>query len=272
MRVVITGGAGFIGSNLTRHWLRHHPEDAVTVYDALTYAGRIESLQDLVATPGYHFVRGDILDAARLADLLPGVDLVVHLAAESHNDRGILDPLPFVRTNVLGTATLLEACRKADVPRFHHVSTDEVYGSLPLGTPDRFTEATPYAPRGPYSASKAGSDHLVRAWNETYGIPTTVSNCGNNYGPYQFPEKFIPFSIVRLLRGETVRLYGDGMNVRDWIQVEDHCEALDRIAHRGRAGSTYLVSAGVQRSNRQVADALLAAFGRGPDALEFVAD
>jgi len=272
VKVLITGGAGFIGSNLARYWHRAHPDDEVVVFDALTYAGRRESLVDLEGAPGFRFVRGDIGHADEVESALPGVDLVLHLAAESHNDRAIRDPLQFVRTNMLGTAVLLEACRRCEVPRFHHVSTDEVYGSLSLGTPDRFTERSAYAPRGPYSASKAGSDHLVRAWSETYGFRTTISNCGNNFGPYQFPEKFIPYAIIRLLRGEKIPLYGDGLNVRDWIFVEDHCTAIDRIAHDGAAGATYLVSSDQQRSNREVAAHLLGLLGRPADQIEFVAD
>jgi dTDP-glucose 4,6-dehydratase len=201
-----------------------------------------------------------------------GADLVVHLAAETHNDRAIVDPLRFVRTNVVGTGVLLEECRRADVARFHHVSTDEVFGSLPLDSASRFTESTPYGPRGPYSASKAGSDHLVRAWTETYGMKTTLSNCGNNFGPYQFPEKLIPLSIVRLMRGQKVPLYGDGRHVRDWIYVADHCEAVDLIAHRGRPGETYLVSAETEVSNRVLVEKLAVLFGRGPEAIEQVPD
>lgn len=273
MKVVVTGGAGFIGSNLARRWVREHPDDQVVVFDALTYAGRRQSVADLDSHPRFGFTHGDILDASALDGALDGADLVIHLAAESHNDRAIQDPLLFVRTNVLGTATLLEAARRNDVGRFHHVSTDEVYGSLPLDRPElRFSSGSPYAPRGPYSASKAGSDHLVRAWSETYGVRYTLTNCGNNYGPYQFPEKLIPSSILRLLRGERIQLYGDGRNVRDWIHVDDHCAAIDLVAHRGRDGSTYLVSSEEERSNRQVAESLLAIFGRPATDVEFVAD
>ncbi|HEY1197628.1 MAG TPA: dTDP-glucose 4,6-dehydratase [Thermoplasmata archaeon] len=272
MKVVITGGAGFIGSNLTRHWVTRHPEDRVVVVDALTYAGRRESLSDLEGRPNYTLVVADIGDPAKMEAVLQGADVVLNLAAESHNDRAISNPLPFVRTNILGTAVLLEACRKRDVGRFHHVSTDEVYGSLSLDDPARFTEASPYRPRGPYSASKASSDHLVRAWTETYGLRTTISNCGNNFGPYQFPEKLIPLAITRLMRGAKVPLYGDGQNVRDWIFVADHCDAIDAIAHRGIPGSTYLVSAEHEVSNREVIDQLLKLFGRGPEAVEFVPD
>lgn len=272
MKVIVTGGAGFIGSNLVHYWIAHHPEDSVTVVDALTYAGRRESLSDLSGNPRFAFVERSINDAGAMEATLGGADLVVHLAAESHNDRAIEEPLPFVETNVLGTAVLLEACRKKEVRRFHHVSTDEVYGSLELGDPAKFTESTPYHPRGPYSASKAGSDHLVRAWHETYGLGVTVSNCGNNFGPFQFPEKLIPLAITRLLHGGKVPLYGDGRNVRDWIYVLDHCAAIDLIARRGRIGSTYLVSAENELANIEVVRRILRRMGRGEESIERVPD
>ncbi len=272
VRVLITGAAGFIGSNLTRYWLAQHPDDEVVAFDALTYAGRRESLTDCDRNPAFRFVHGDIGHPEDVAAAVQGADLVLHLAAESHNDRAIRDPTQFVRTNVLGTAVLLEACRAADVGRFHHVSTDEVYGSLDLTDPRRFGESSPYQPRGPYSASKAGSDHLVRAWHATYGLRVTLSNCGNNFGPYQFPEKLIPYSVIRLLRGSTIPLYGDGRNVRDWIYVEDHVSAIDRIAHDGRVGATYLVSAENERSNLEIAEKLLAILRLDRDRIEFVAD
>jgi dTDP-glucose 4,6-dehydratase len=272
MKVVVTGGAGFIGSNLVRYWLRSHPEDAVTVVDALTYAGRRESLADLEANPNFRFVHASINDATAMREAVRGSELVIHLAAESHNDRAIEHPLPFVETNVLGTGVLLEAVRQSDVPRFHHVSTDEVYGALPLDQPVRFTEGTPYAPRGPYSASKAGSDLLVRAWRETYGLGVTISNCGNNFGPFQFPEKLIPLAITRLRRGGKVPVYGDGRNVRDWIFVLDHCAAIDRIAHRGRLGATYLVSAENELSNLEVVRRILRLLSRTEESIEWVAD
>lgn len=272
MRVVVTGGAGFIGSNLVHYWTSRYPEDDVVVLDALTYAGRRESLQDLEGNRRYEFHQVHIEDPEAVRTPLVDADLVIHLAAESHNDRAIGDPLPFVRTNVMGTAVLLEACRQLEVPRFHHVSTDEVYGSLALDTAERFREDSPYRPRGPYSASKAGSDHLVRAWHETYGLRATISNCGNNFGPFQFPEKLIPLAITRLLRGEKIPLYGDGRNVRDWIYVEDHCAAIDLIARRGRPGATYLISGENELSNREVVDRLAREFGKGPESIEFVSD
>ncbi len=272
MRVVITGAAGFIGSNLTRHWLGQNPEDHVLAFDLLTYAGRLESLDDLRSNPRFTFLRGDVADPKAVAEAIKDAELVVHLAAESHNDRAVANPTPFLHSNVLGTGILLEECRKFDVPRFHHVSTDEVFGSLPLGTSEKFTENSPYRPRGPYSASKAASDHLVRAWHETYGLRTTISNCGNNFGPFQFPEKLVALAISRLIDGEKVPLYGKGTNVRDWIFVGDHVDALDLIAHRGASGSTYLISAGRALSNRTVVDSLLSIFQRGPETIDWVED
>jgi len=272
MKVVLTGGAGFIGANLAHFWVRHHPDDQLLVVDALTYAGRRESLADLEGSPGFAFRVADIGNPSAMASALSGAELVLNLAAETHNDRAIADPTPFVRTNALGTAVLLEACRKADVRRIHHVSTDEVYGSLELDSGRQFTESSPYSPRGPYSASKAASDHLVRAWHETYGLGVTISNCGNNFGPYQYPEKLIPLAITRLIYGEKVPLYGDGRNVRDWIFVEDHCAALDAIAHRGRNGATYLISARNEISNLEIVTRLAAFFGKGREVIRFVAD
>jgi dTDP-glucose 4,6-dehydratase len=272
VRVLVTGGAGFIGANLIRYWRQQHPADELVVFDLLTYAGRRESLAELESERGFRFIQGDVTKIEEVRRALEGVELVIHLAAESHNDRAIEDPTRFVQTNVLGTAVLLEACRHSGVKRFHHVSTDEVYGSLELSDPRRFTEDSPYRPRGPYSASKAGSDHLVRAWFETYGMPATISNCGNNFGPFQFPEKLIALSITRLLRGLPIQLYGDGRHVRDWIFVEDHCAAIDLIALRGEGGLTYLVSAENELSNLEIAARLLHLCGRGPQDLEFIAD
>jgi len=272
VKVVITGGAGFIGSNLAHQWRRNHPDDVVLVLDALTYAGRRESLSDLDHDDHFHFIRGDICDPIAVAPVVKGADLVIHLAAETHNDRAVADPGPFVRTNVLGTANLLEAVRKLDVPRYHHVSTDEVFGSLALDSPDRFHENSPYSPRGPYSESKAAGDHLVRAWQLTYGLAATISNCSNNFGPFQHPEKLIPHAITRLIRGERVRVYGDGLNVRDWIHVDEHCAAIDLICHRGKVGATYLVSAGRELPNLEVIQKILQQFGKGRESIEFVAD
>lgn len=272
MRVVITGGAGFIGANLVRYWQLHHPADEVIVLDALTYAGHLTSLPNLDSSPGLKFICGDITDGPKIRATLDGADLVIHLAAETHNDRAIADPLPFVRTNVLGTAELLEACRALDIPRVHHVSTDEVFGSLALEDPGRFTDSTPYSPRGPYSASKAGADHLVRAWSETYGLKSTISNCGNNFGPYQHPEKLIPLVITRILTGGRVPLYGDGKNVRDWIYVGDHCSAIDTIAHGGKVGTTYLISGDGEFSNLEVVRRILSCLNRDISYVDYVTD
>lgn len=272
MRVVITGAAGFIGANLVHHWRRSRPADAIVAYDALTYAGRRESLPQAERAGHFEFVHGDVGDAPRLTAALQGADLVIHLAAESHNDRAVVDPERFLRTNVVGTSTLLEVARHLDLPRLHHVSTDEVFGSLELDTSKRFTEESPYRPRGPYAATKAASDLLVQAWGATYGMRATISNCGNNFGPYQFPEKLIARAIVRLIRGETVPLYGDGRHVRDWIYVADHCTALETVALHGRPGRTYLVGAENERSNTEVIHRLLEEFGRGEESVVSVAD
>ena len=272
MRVLVTGGAGFIGSNLAHYWMEQHPEDHVTVYDSLTYAGHRASVTDLETDSRFAFVQGDVRDSTLVSHVLKDIDLVLHLAAESHNDRAITDPLSAVQTNAWGTAVLLEACRRSRISRFHHVSTDEVYGSLPLTGSGRFTLDSPYAPRGPYSASKAASDHFVRAWFETYGLPSTISNCGNNFGPFQHPEKLIPFTITNLLRGKNAALYGDGLHVRDWIFVTDHCAALDLVAHRGTPGRTYLISAETEKSNRDVVLSILKILGLGPDRIDTVSD
>jgi dTDP-glucose 4,6-dehydratase len=269
MRVLVTGGAGFIGANFVHQTVRERPDVDVTVLDALTYAGNRASL-DPVAD-AITFVRGSITDGALVDDLVADADAVVHLAAESHNDNSLADPSSFVHTNLVGTATLLEAVRRHGT-RFHHVSTDEVYGDLPLGTPDRFTPATPYDPSSPYSSTKAGSDLLVRAWVRSFGIAATISNCSNNYGPYQHVEKFIPRQITTLLDGGRPRLYGAGANVRDWIHVADHNAAVWTVLERGRIGATYLVGADGEASNLDVVRTLLEIFGRDPDDVDHVAD
>jgi dTDP-glucose 4,6-dehydratase len=248
--LLVTGGAGFIGANFVEHWLEAHPGDRIVVLDALTYAGNRDSLRGVEGRPGFEFVHGDICDEERVAALLRdrAVTRIVHFAAESHVDRSIVGPEEFLRTNVIGTQRLLHAARAvwmaggspADGVRFHHISTDEVYGSLGPGDP-AFTEATPYTPNSPYAASKAASDHLVRAYHHTYGLPVTTSNCSNNYGPYQFPEKLIPLMIVNALQGKPLPVYGDGGNVRDWLHVTDHCRAIERVLLEGRAGETYNV-------------------------------
>jgi dTDP-glucose 4,6-dehydratase len=246
-RLLVTGGAGFIGSNFVHHWCNAHPSDRIVVLDALTYAGNRQNLAPLEGREQFRFVQGNICDRALVEQLLQeeAIDTVAHFAAESHVDRSILGPEAFVQTNVVGTLTLLEAFKhywegrqKPDQYRFLHVSTDEVYGSL--GPDDRaFTETTPYAPNSPYSASKAGSDHLVRAYHHTYGLPTLITNCSNNYGPYHYPEKLVPLMSINILLGKPLPIYGDGQNVRDWLYVLDHCRALDMVIHRGVAGETY---------------------------------
>ena len=269
MRLLVTGGAGFIGSNFVRHVLGHTAAH-VTVLDALTYAGHRDSLAGLPADR-LQLVHGDITDAALVGRLVPAADALVHFAAESHNDNSLHDPRPFVDTNILGTYTLLEAVRAHDV-RFHHVSTDEVYGDLALDTPERFTEDTPYRPSSPYSATKAGSDLLVRAWVRSFGVRATISNCSNNYGPYQHVEKFIPRQITNVLTGIRPKLYGAGTNVRDWIHTEDHSSAVLAILERGRLGETYLIGADGERNNRDVVELILTLMGQPVDAYDQVAD
>lgn len=270
MRVLVTGGAGFIGANFVRRTLATRPEVQVTVLDALTYAANPESLAGL-DPQRFELVEGDVCDAslvdAQIRRLDPARDAVVHFAAESHNDNSLRDPLAFVRTNVDGTATLALACARAGV-RLHHISTDEVFGDLALDDPARFTPDTPYRPSSPYSASKAASDHLVRAFVRSMGLRATISNCSNNYGPLQHPEKFIPRQIIGLLNGELPRVYGTGENVRDWIHVDDHNDAVWTILERGEIGRTYLIGADGERSNLDVVRALNWAFGR--DAGDFV--
>jgi dTDP-glucose 4,6-dehydratase len=256
----ITGGAGFIGTNFVRHWLGKPTAGRVVVFDALTYAGNIDNLEGLEGNPRYVFVKGDICDEAAVRALLERhrIDTVVHFAAESHVDRSILGPDEFIRTNIVGTHSLLKAAKtlwidRKTVPahRFHHVSTDEVYGSLgPQDAP--FHEATPYAPNSPYSASKASSDHLVRAYHETYGLDTTVTNCSNNYGPYQYPEKLIPLTLINILLGKPLPVYGDGLQVRDWLHVEDHCVAIALALARGRPGEVYNIGGNSEITNIEI--------------------
>jgi dTDP-glucose 4,6-dehydratase len=244
-RLLVTGGAGFIGSNFVRYWLKHHPEDRVINLDALTYAGNPESLEDISGNPNYRFVHGDICDEETVTGIFKAeqIDTVVNFAAESHVDRSILSPAAFIKTNVLGTFSLLEVARSIwsgdkTTCRFLHVSTDEVYGSLEPGDP-AFTEESPFAPNSPYSASKASSDHLVRAYFHTYDLPVLTTNCSNNYGPYQFPEKLIPLIIINALEGKSLPVYGDGKNIRDWLHVDDHCRGIDAVIQKGRLSETY---------------------------------
>ena len=269
MRLLVTGGAGFIGSNFVHQTVRDRPDVDVTVLDALTYAGNEQSLATVADQVS--FVKGDIADPDVVDEVVRAADVVVHFAAESHNDNSLHDPWPFVRTNVIGTYTLLEAVRRHGV-RFHHVSTDEVYGDLELDDPSRFTPETPYNPSSPYSSTKASSDLLVRAWARSFGVQATISNCSNNYGPYQHVEKFIPRQITNVLDGIRPKLYGSGENVRDWIHVEDHNSAVWAIIERGRPGETYLIGADGEESNKHVVELVLELMGQPASAYDLVSD
>jgi dTDP-glucose 4,6-dehydratase len=268
-KFLVTGGAGFIGSNFVRYVL-DHTDSSVTVLDKLTYAGNRESLEGLPENR-FTFVQGDICNASLVHGLVRRHDLVVHFAAESHNDNSLRDPSVFISTNLVGTYTLLEAVRRYGV-RYHHISTDEVYGELVLDDPDRFTEMTPYNPSSPYSATKAGSDHLVRAWVRSFEAQATISNCSNNYGPYQHVEKFIPRQITNILEGARPKLYGAGLNVRDWIHVDDHSAAVLLITAEGKIGETYLIGADGERSNKEVVETILELLGQPHDAYDLVTD
>jgi len=270
MKLLITGGAGFIGSNFVHHIFRTYPTYEVITLDALTYAGNLENLKTLEHEPRHRFVKGSITDAVLVDELVAECDVVVHFAAESHVDRSILEPSLFVETNVLGTQVLLDVARKYN-KRFHHVSTDEVFGALgPNDEP--FNEKTPYDPRSPYSASKAASDHLVQAYFHTYGLQMTISNCSNNYGPYHFPEKLIPLAITNLIEGKNVPVYGDGLQVRDWLHVEDHCRAIDMILHHGKIGETYCIGGDGERENIWIVKKILEVMNISEERLEFVKD
>lgn len=268
-RLLVTGGAGFIGSNFV-HYVVEHTDHHITVLDKLTYAGNLASLSRL-PEDRMDFVHGDVADAELVDKLVASVDSVVHYAAETHNDNSLDEPEPFLRTNIVGTFTLLEAVRKYGV-RYHHISTDEVYGDLALDDSRRFTEASPYNPSSPYSSTKAGSDLLVRAWMRSYGIPATISNCSNNYGPYQHVEKFIPRQITNVLRGIRPKLYGAGRNVRDWIHADDHSSAVLLILERGRIGETYLIGADGEKDNKTVVELILTLMGQPADAYDSVVD
>lgn len=268
--IIVTGGCGFIGSNFVHYVVNNHPDVHVTVLDKLTYAGNKENIAGL-PEDRVELVVGDICDKELLDKLVPGHDAIVHYAAESHNDNSIANPEPFLCTNVEGTYCLLEACRKYDV-RYHHVSTDEVYGDLALDDPARFTEETPYNPSSPYSSTKAASDLLVRAWTRTYGLKTTISNCSNNYGPYQHVEKFIPRQITNIICGIKPKLYGDGLNVRDWIHTEDHSSAVWTILAKGKLGETYLIGADGEKNNIDVLHAILKGMGKDENDFDWVKD
>jgi len=275
MKLFITGGAGFIGSNFIYYQLKNHPEDEFICLDKLTYAGNLSSLKSAMEQLNFKFVKGDIVDRDFVYSLFEAEkpDIVVNFAAESHVDRSILEPELFLKTNVIGTGVLMDACRKYGIKRYHQVSTDEVYGDLPLDRPDLFfTEATPLHTSSPYSASKASADLLVLAYHRTYGLPVTISRCSNNYGPYHFPEKLIPLMIINALYDKALPVYGDGANVRDWLYVEDHCSAIDLIIRNGREGEVYNVGGHNEKSNLDVVKIILKALGKSEDLITFVKD
>ena len=272
MKLLVTGGAGFIGSNFIRYWLKNHPQDEVVNYDKLTYAGNLENLKEVESNPRYKLVRGDIVNHDIVRTVAKDVDAIVHFAAESHVDRSIISSAEFVRTNVLGTQVLLEAAKDFDL-KFYHISTDEVFGSLDLKSKKKFDEKTSYNPKSPYAASKAGSDHLVRSYIHTHGLDAIISNCANNFGPYQFPEKFIPLTITNLLEYKKVPVYGDGLYVRDWLYVEDHCRAIELIIEKGKFGETYCIGGMTKDiNNLEVVKKILKILGKTEDMIEFVKD
>lgn len=270
MKILVTGGAGFIGSCFIRHMLKSHPDYKIINFDCLTYAGNIENLDDIKNNPNYSFIKADICDKKAVDRAVSEVDCVINFAAESHVDRSILNPEIFIETNIKGTLNLLDCAKKRGIQRYLQVSTDEVYGTL--GKDGYFTENTPLAPNSPYSASKAGADMLVRSYFETYKTPVLITRCSNNYGPYQYPEKLIPFFISKLLKGEKVPLYGDGLNVRDWLYVYDHCRAIDTVLHKGREGEVYNVGGHNEKSNIEITKIILKEMGRDESSIEYVKD
>jgi len=271
-RILVTGGAGFIGSNFIHYWVKTHPKDEIINLDKLTYAGNLENLREIESNPNYKFVLSDICDVNITPQLVHDCDIVVHFAAESHVDRSIMDAGEFVKTNVLGTQILLQAAKEYG-KRFHHVSTDEVFGALSLDSEERFNETTHYNPSNPYSASKAASDHLVRAYFHTHNLDITISNCSNNFGPYQFPEKFIPLAITNLLEGKKVPVYGDGLYVRDWLYVKDHCRAIDLILEKGKIGETYCIGGMTgDINNLEVVRKIFRILGKNEKLIEYVRD
>ena len=273
MKLLVTGGAGFIGSHFILYWMKNHPLDKVINIDKLTYAGNIANLLGVQENPNYSFICGDICDPQVVDEAMKEVDIVVHFAAETHVDRSIMDPYPFIHSNIVGTYVLLEAAKKYKIKRFHHISTDEVFGSLDLDDKAQFNEETRYEPSSPYSATKAGSDHLVRAYHHTYGLPITISNCSNNFGPSMYPEKLIPIVITNLLENKKIPLHGDGKNVRDWLYVEDHVRAIELILDKGKIGETYLVG-GMHKgiSNLEVVKKILKLMGKSESYIHFVND
>ena len=270
-RILITGGAGFIGSNFIHYWLKKYPDDKIINLDVLTYAGNIENLKDIADNHNYEFVKGDICDVELVNDIAKNIDLIVHFAAETHVDRSIANSSDFIRTNVEGTRNLLDAAKNNGSIRFHHISTDEVFGALSPDDP-KFNEKTPYDPRSPYSASKAASDHLVRAYWHTHKLPITISNCTNNYGPYQYPEKVLPLFITNLLDGKKVPVYAEGKNVRDWIYVDDHNRGVDLIINKGRIGDTYCLGANNELTNIELTRKVLQSMNISDEMIEYVAD
>lgn len=268
--ILVTGGAGFIGSCFVRHELKKHPDYKIINLDALTYCGNLENLKDVEDNPNYRFVHGNICDRTLVRELVNESDYVVNFAAESHVDNSIKHPEIFIETNVQGTLNLLQACKELGIEKYLQVSTDEVYGTL--GKTGYFYETTPLAPNSPYSASKASADMLVRAYHETYGLPTLNTRCSNNYGPYQYPEKLIPFFISQLLKGEKVPVYGDGLNVRDWLYVYDHCEAIDVVLHKGKIGEVYNIGGHNEKTNMEITHLILEAMGKDESSIKYVED
>ncbi len=275
MKFLVTGGAGFIGGNFAHYMVNTYPEDQIVVLDLLTYAGNLETLEPIMEKPNFKFVKGDIRDRELIDHLFAEekFDMVVNFAAETHVDRSVEDPEVFITTNILGTQVLMDACRKYGIQRYHQVSTDEVYGDLPLDRPDLFfTEETPIHTSSPYSAAKAGADLLVQAYHRTFKLPVTISRCSNNYGPYHFPEKLIPLMISRALADESLPVYGDGMNVRDWLHVYDHCTAIDLILRKGRVGEVYNIGGHNEKTNLEVVKTILAALNKSESLIHFVKD
>ncbi len=271
--LLVTGGAGFIGSNFINYYLAKHEQDKIINLDALTYAGNLENLKKVKKNPRYSFIKGNICNQKLVNNIVKDIDIIVHFAAESHVDRSITGPQIFVQTNVLGTQVLLDASVKHNIQLFHHISTDEVFGSLEINSNEKFTETTPYDPRSPYSASKAGSDHLVRAYSETYGLPYLITNCSNNYGEYQFPEKFFALSITNILENKKIPVYGDGQNIRDWLYVQDHCKAIDLLLHSGQQNQTFMIG-GLKKdySNLEIAKLILKIMNKDESHIEFIKD
>ncbi len=273
MNLLVTGGAGFIGSNFLIYWQKKYPSDLLVNLDKLTYAGNLDNLRRIENNSNYKFVKGDICDKKLVDKVMEGIDIVVHFAAESHVDRSISKPSVFIQTNVVGTQVLLESALKNKVKRFHHISTDEVFGSLDINDKNKFDESTPYDPSSPYAASKAASDHLVRAFYKTYGFPITVTNCSNNFGPFQYPEKLIPLAITNILEDKKIPIYGDGLNVRDWLFVVDHCKAIDVVLRQGKIGDTYCVGGmNTDISNIEIIKKVLQIFGKDENFIVHIKD